>query len=469
MSSIRRRLLGWLLAGLGLLWLVGSVVVYVTVRTSLTRAFDAELQAVASDVRYLLPEGHLLGPSAPSSYSFDFFQSESGLYFEVWDADLLFSDRSPNLGTRSLPQPERFGTQPHIQKVTLETGERVRLLSQRFVVSRPGEQNGHVMNVVVARNRENLDRSLALLLAALGLMGALIVPLAGLIVRVAVGRGLRPLRDLAAHVAQVDVDRLEERFPVGALPHELLPVAQRLNELMERLEAGLERERRLNADLAHELRTPVAELKTTAEVAVAWPDQINSDSYGEVLGIAKDMESIVEGMLLLARWDQGIECPPMDIVDVEDVMKTCWQAYAQQADEKGLQMQWAMVSVFTAETNRDLLHRVLSNLLSNAVAHSPQGGDICIQDSSKNGRRAVTVSNSVREAFREEHLPHLFDRFWRGEVSRKGEGRAGLGLSVAKLCADILGLDLSVNLDKSLGMIRFSLSFDGVKRKRGAG
>ena len=323
MKSLYQRLSVWLLASLGIVWLAVGFSVYMTVRRSLEGRFDAELQAMASEVRYLLPEGRNLQMAKPSAYWFDFYQPDSGLYFEVWDEYLLFSDRSTSLGDRQLPRPPAFGEEPRIWNATLATGEKVRIIAQRlmqFMPARPGAadesaEGGYPLNVVVARNRNALDRSLRLLLAATGLAGVLLIPVSFLTMRLAVGRGLRPLRDFAERTAAFGIDSLSERFQTDGVPAELLPISQRLNELMDRLAAGIERERRLNEDLAHELRTPVAELKTMAEVALGLARPDRGENYREVLGAANQMQSLIDSMLLLARWERNTERPAMEQVE----------------------------------------------------------------------------------------------------------------------------------------------------------
>jgi signal transduction histidine kinase len=453
MTSLYKRLSAWLLAGLGLVWLVVGFSVYATVRRSLEGRFDAELKAMASEVRFFLPEGEHLQAPKSSAYWFDFFQPNSGLYFEVWDEYLLFSDRSGSLGDRKLPRPSTFTVAPQIWNFTLATGEKLRGIAQQFAGNGSPD---FALNVVVARNRESLDRSIQLLLGATGLVGLLFIPLSFLIVRLAVGRGLQPLRGFAERTAAFGIDSLHERFQTAGVPEELVPISRRLNELMDRLAAGIERERRLNQDLAHELRTPVAELKTMAEVALAWPNRIQGEQYREVLGAAEQMQSIINSMLLLARWDRSFERPAMEWVDVAGAVKSCWQPYASAADAKRLLVQESVPPGTGLQTNPELFRIILTNLLSNAVEYSPEGGTLAIEIRSEGDPFILTVANSTNN-LEEKDIPHLFERFWRRDSARR-TGHAGLGLPLAKSCANLLALDLSAELKESPQMIVFCLA-----------
>jgi two-component system sensor histidine kinase QseC len=458
-------LLTWLLASLGLLWLAVGCSVYVVVRRSLEGRFDAELRAMASEVRYLLPEGRRAQSRTPSAYWLEFFQKESGMYFEVWDEYLVFSDRSPSLGSGDLPRPASFEDRPRIWNFNLSTGERVRGLAQRMPAALPldamlaGTWDGLLgtVNVVVARNRDALDRSIGLLVATTGLAGVLIFPVSFLIVRLAVGRGMYPLRAFADRVASIGFESLRDRFQTAGVPDELQPVAQRLNELMDRLEAGIERERRLNADLAHELRTPVAELRTMTEVALAWPDKIRDGHHREVLDVAKQMQSIIDSMLVLAQCDRGAERPSAAPVDISGLVRECRQSHVGAAAAKRLEIREAIPEGTTLRTNEDLLRIVLGNLIANAVAHSPTDGIVSIEGRSDNGRFVLTVANPAGD-IAEEDLPRMFDRFWRRDKARGGAGHAGLGLALARSCAEIMGLDLCAELNRDDGTIVFRVS-----------
>lgn len=449
MTSIRRHLLTGLLGGFGVLWLVAAVTVNVTVRASLEGAFDAELRTIAMEVRYVLPEGGRQRASKPSAFWFQFFQEKSGLYFEVWDGHLLFSDRSPNLGRQALPKPPVFAETPHFWNFSLESGEPVRGIAQRFVLA--GDRRIHV---VVARNRSALERNLRLLMAATGIVGLLLIPLVFLTVRIAVGRGLRQLRIFDARVAALSLHSLHERFATGDLAVELLPIARRLNELMERLEAGVARERRLNADLAHELRTPIAELKTMSEVALAWPEQVRDGHDQEVLQVVRQMQAVVDGMLLLARCEGGAETATMEWLNVADLVGGCWRPHGETAQRKQLQVEQRVAPDLMVRSNAGLLQIVLGNLFSNAVEYTPPGGRVVIEAGRRDGRFQLCVSNTA-ENIEPQHVANMFQRFWRRDAARSGGGHSGLGLTLAKTCADAVSLDLVAEFNEAAGMMIF--------------
>lgn len=458
MKSIYRLLSGWLLAGFGMAWLATGFLIYAAVRYGLEGRFDAELRAMASEVRFLLPEGRQLRQAQPSAYWFDFYRRDSGLYFEAWDEYGVFSDRSASLGERELPRPDFFGAEPRFWNATLAGGERVRLVAQQYLQAAPGSAGEETfpIHVVVARERRPLDAALRRLLAATVSGGVLLVPVFLAIVWLAVRRGLRPLRGFAERTAGFGMDSLHKRFETAGLPAELLPVSRRLNELLGRLEAGVERERRLNQDLAHELKTPVAELKTIAEVALAWPEADGGKNFQAVLAAANQMQTIIDNMLMLARWERQTERPAMESMPVAPLVEECWLACTAAAQAKQLQVRITIPAGAMLRTNPELFRIVVGNLFANAVEYCPAGGELSMDGQAAGDQFQLAVANTV-ENLDAEAASHLFERFWRRDPARHGNGHAGLGLPLAKTCAAIMGLSLAAELDEANRRIVFRL------------
>jgi two-component system sensor histidine kinase QseC len=177
---------------------------------------------------------------------------------------------------------------------------------------------GEPVRLVVASDRAHLDEGLwrfpGWLLAGGGLLAGLTLWL----VPGVLWHGLRPLERLGEQAGRIDSSALGEgaRFPVDGLPVELQSIARRLNDLLGRLGESLARERRFSANLAHELRTPLAELRSLAECAIKWPDARDSAMDHEVLAIARHMETLATHLLTLARGEQGRFEPALEEVDL---------------------------------------------------------------------------------------------------------------------------------------------------------
>jgi signal transduction histidine kinase len=356
-----------------------------------------------------------------------------------------------------LPRPANLGLEPRYWDLLLPGGERLRATGGRLdwprarpssAGSGPVVTSGGRLRVemVIARDRAELDHLLNRLIVGISGVGLFIALGFALLVRLAVGFGLQPLRQVAERAAAIQTDHLSERFEVRNVPEELRPILDRLNDLMARLEAAFERERRFSADLAHELRTPVAELKTTAEVALRWPGPSHEENYREVLEISEQMQTILESLLALARPGQTATQGGMEALFVAVAIADCWRPFAKRAEEKGLAVEQSVDPQLTMDTHAGLFRLVLSNLFSNAAEYTPVGGSIRVDCRACPGGGIELVMANTVTGFNPEDLPHLFERFWRRDEARTGGKHHGLGLCVAKSCAEALSYDLTAEI-----------------------
>jgi two-component system sensor histidine kinase QseC len=241
------------------------------------------------------------------------------------------------------------------------------------------------------------------------------------------------------------------------LPAELLPIAQRLNDLLARLENSFARERRFTADAAHELRTPIAELRSLAEVALKWPDDLAAahNALEEALAIAQQMEAIAAGLLALARCDSGLTNKESEPTVLAELLRETIQPLRGKARDKRLDLQINVPAEVCWSSDRAGLRVIVNNLLSNAVEYAEHGTTIDVVASANSGSELLRVCNRTRDLTRED-LPHLFERFWRKDGARSSSEHSGLGLAVARAYSESLGLKLEAKLER--GEVIFTLS-----------
>ena len=240
--------------------------------------------------------------------------------------------------------------------------------------------------------------------------------------------------------------REKERFAVEELPSELKPIAGRLNDLLARLEGSFERERRFSANLAHELRTPIAELRSQAELALKWPEERNAESDRQVLEIALQMESLVTRMLELARAEQTamIEKKRVELAEVVDGILV---PLAVTIETRRLKVRREIAEEAVLASDPVLVRSIVSNLLENAVHYSREGGEIRVVAAIEVKSFELRVSNPA-DNLQTGDLPRLFERLWRKDSARTGDGaHAGLGLALAKSLAEQLGFELTASLN----------------------
>lgn len=246
-------------------------------------------------------------------------------------------------------------------------------------------------------------------------------------------RGLAPLRTISRDAARITAQRLDRRVPAAALPAELAEVAQAVNHMLARLEESFRRLTEFSSDLAHELRTPVNNLLTQTQVTLSKGRSV--EEYREVLASnAEEFERLsrtIADMLFLAKADNDMIVPHREPIDLRAEADAIAEFYAPVADENGVAL--SVEGDARAEGDRLMLRRAVGNLLSNACRHTPPGGNITVQ---VQGPQAGYVSLAVRNTgstVAPEHLPHLFDRFYRADPSRSREAEgAGLGLAITR-------------------------------------
>ncbi|WP_291994975.1 heavy metal sensor histidine kinase [Candidatus Accumulibacter sp. ACC003] len=244
--------------------------------------------------------------------------------------------------------------------------------------------------------------------------------------------GLAPLRRVTATASGLSAERLGERLPERDAPAEVRDLVVAFNGMLERLQSSFRRLSDFSADIAHELRTPVSNLMTQTEVALSRTR--SPDEYREVL--ASNLEEyeriarMVSDMLFLAQAENGRLPQPTEAVNLADEAGALIDFYEALAEEKGVLIVRSGEASVTAD--RLMMRRALSNLLSNALRHSPRGSAVEIAISKHASMAALAVTNHG-DTIPSEQLSQIFERFHRTspERHRHGEG-AGLGLAITR-------------------------------------
>jgi signal transduction histidine kinase len=464
MKSIRRQLTLTMLCGFGLLLLLSSLAIYFLTRIALLNEFDSALWAKALTVMSLAEQGRDgIQVEMPDALFEGMPNDVSSLFYELWQTNGTVCTRSKSLSDSNLPF--RFGTaaRPAYWNFNLPNGFPGRGIGLKFVPQAEDEDEKKITQVeaiiVVAADRRPLDRTLDILGAVLVATGLLTLIITIPMVSVSLQRGHAPLEQLARQASAINADSLEARFPIDAMPEELRPIAGRLNDLLQRLESSFERERRFSADLAHELRTPLAELRTLAEVELAWPEGEPSEKHRETLNIAIQMEAMVTRLLELARSENGKIPLKFEPVQIAPQIEEVWRPLAARANEKRLVFNFDVPPGSTIQTDCPLFRSILANLLSNAVEYTPEDGSGEIKW--RADAKELVISNTVHDLTAAD-IPHLFERLWRKDKSRTDREHCGLGLVLCQTFAGLLGLDLKAALEN--GTLTISLV-----RRNGAG
>ena len=286
------------------------------------------------------------------------------------------------------------------------------------------------------------------------------IALTALLGWIAARRGLAPVREMANVAHGISAHRLGERLPPESVPTELADLAIAFNDMLARLESSFQRLSDFSSDLAHELRTPISNLMTQTQVAIS--KARSADQYREVLYSNLEeyerLARMIADMLFLAKADNRLIVPSSEMVDLAAETRGLFDFYEALAEEHGVSLVLAGTGLVRGD--RLMLRRALSNLLSNAIRHTPRGGSVKVLiDQRKSGEIEVSVDNPG-EDIEPEHLPRLFDRFYRVDPSRhKASEGAGLGLAITKSIVE--AHKGTIQASSSGGSTRFAIAFPG--------
>ncbi len=293
---------------------------------------------------------------------------------------------------------------------------------------------------------------------ALWLYAALAACLSGMLGWWAARMGLAPLRAMKARAQAVTAHKLDQRMPAEAVPVEMADLALSLNEMLERLQRDFQRLSEFSSDLAHELRTPISNLLTQTQVALAQPR--DAAAYRDILASNAEefqrLARMVSDMLLLAKAEHGLLLPSAEDIALADEVRALFDFYEALAEEKSIQLELSGDVQVTGD--RLMLRRAISNLLSNALRHTPQRGRVTVSLARMSDSVSLQLANTGSE-ISPDLLPRLFDRFFRADKSRAHPETEGAGLGLAITRAIVQAHGGTVSVASAEGWTRFTLSF----------
>jgi heavy metal sensor kinase len=253
-----------------------------------------------------------------------------------------------------------------------------------------------------------------------------------------VSRAIRPVEDISAAASRISAGNLAERIPVKDEGSELGRLARVLNSTFARLEAAFAQQKQFTADASHELRTPLAVV--IAETQTTLARERSPAEYRETvqtcLDAAQEMRRLTESLLQLARFDAGQEVMNRQPFDLAETVRAAVERIRPLAVERGLKLVCETVPA-TVRGDADRLQQVVTNLLANAIHYNRPAGEIHVTIASDNAG-AVLAVRDTGPGIPAEDLPHIFERFYRGDKSRThSQGRVGSGLGLA-ICKAIV-------------------------------
>lgn len=461
-------------------------VLYGLLRQNLYAQFDDLLGAKARALASMIEQDGTEIDVEFAAYPLqEFARQERPEYFQVWDDNGAVIARSRRLGEDHLPLINGSRIAPGIESLQLPDGRPGRAVGLSFLPRVEGEEletassnpeendtegdgdpdgidfsRRRPVTLVVARETADVERVLSHLLWLLPTSALLASLTIVTVLAWAITQRLAPVDELTKQMNEVDADHLNDRVQVMDLPSELQPVVERLNDLIARLQVAFEHEKRLVADMAHELRTPLAGIRSTLEVGGSRHRKANEYRLAieKSLRICRQTESIVCTLLSLARIESGREVVDTACVDLKLVLHDCWEPWQRQAINRELTVDWDVEPGVFLQTDATMFRLVLQNLYENAVTYTNHGGNLEVTTTTLGNHYVIHLTNTGCE-LSEPDLTSIFDRFWRADESRTAVGvHAGLGLSLSRRIVDALGGNIAVNVRE--GRFEVCLRFD---------
>jgi heavy metal sensor kinase len=462
MRSLRTRLIIGVIGGILLLLTVFGLIVYSVIRRALINQFDESLLSTARILAASVEQdGNQIELEFDVQQMPEFQKTDRPTYYQLWRPDGTIAAKSPLLGPNELLRLEGSLNAPMFGVLREKDRQPQRAVGFKFMprladsdeVSGEQKTKEQMLTLVVARDASGLYRQLDLLQWLLFITSAVTIALSVFIAAFVVRSGLQPLNSIAAQIASIKEDNLAARIGTERIPSELFPIKNRLNELLSRLEDSFNRERRFTADVAHELRTPLAGLRSILEVTLARNRDVDEyrNSLAECLEISKSMQSMSNNLLTLARIDAHQMTFRKGRIELAKLVDSCWRSFSDRALERDIVFDNRIPDKIVCESDPDCLSIVLSNLFDNAVEYANNAGKIWVTSHQSNDSVEISIANTGCQLTCEQ-ASHIFDRFWRADISRANTGaHCGLGLALVERL--VRALDGSTAVERQPGGI----------------
>lgn len=448
--SIRTRLTAWYTCTLLVSLLAFGAILYLSVRTAILVSVDGDLQSRLAGVKVFMNQEvpRFPGNKARLSHEFgeDVLMQPGGEMLQVSDSSGGWIYQSESMRGLGLPAPSS-ALHPHLTTQVLR-GIPLRILTATVTV---GSQTYYVQ---VVRNLGHLsEASDAIFHIALWLLPLLLAASAAGGYWLST-RALAPVDRIIESSQLISFTNLRGRLVIPRTGDELQRLSETLNEMIQRLEDAFLSVVQFTADASHELRTPVAFIRTRAEVALV--QHRDPESYRVALTAiqeeAERMTEVIEQLLTLARADAGPTALKLAPIDVREPVSHALSRILPIADRKGIGLLAELpekVAIVLGDTAS--LRRLFLILIDNAVKFTPSGGAVKVRVSDDDGRVSVAVQdNGIGIAWND--LTKIFDRFYQADKARSQDvGGSGLGLSIGRWIADAHRAEIRVESKLNVG------------------
>jgi heavy metal sensor kinase len=424
--SLRWRLTLWNTLALMVGLLGFAVLVYLLLANALSQRLDRELMTEFRELRQEVVKSGA-GPENLRKLIHDIKDNEN-LLCVIYDPAGQVIARTDSLPRAAIP-PRQPGLlmEAHLESATIGNLGRFRTLEASY------REAGQQFTAVLMMPLEEVDRQLTYLLKVLTIAVPMTAILFAGLGYFLARKSLMPMEQVRRLTDEITADRLDRRLPVENPSDELGRLAQTINGVIARLEKSFAEVRRFTADASHELRTPLTAIRTEAEVAL--DKSLSPADYQHLLGSILEecdrLTRLTDQLLSLAREDAGVRTT-REALDLTKLVHQVTETMHPLAEAKGVNLEAFTNGPVSIQGDEGRLRQVFYNLIDNAIKYTPEGGRVRLSLETLDSKAVVTL-HDTGIGISSEHLPLVFDRFYRVDKARsRSEGGTGLGLSIAQ-------------------------------------
>ena len=384
--------------------------------------------------------------------------SVNPVFVEFYDNNKQLIDKSPNLKNSNVELLENSKNNKFSD--TKLNGIPIRQIQTPII-----NKEKVVGYLVVAMSLEDFE-IVQILKNILLISYPLILILLFLIARFFAGKSIKPVSTIIDTSSQITKDNLKTRIPLPVNKDELYVLSQNINNLLDRVENAIEREKQFTSDASHELRTPLAVMKGTMEVLIRKPR--DQKEYGEKINFCitevDRLNHMVDQLLLLARFENQKQNIKNETIYLNAIILDNLTRFSSKIENKKLKVNTEFSEDFYIQSDNYLVSIVISNLISNAIKYSNKNGEININLVNNNNQISFSIADKGI-GISPVDIDKIFNSFYRSDVTNHAEIKGtGLGLSIVKRLCDLLKLEIAVESKLNQGTT-FILSFPLAKLK----